>query len=809
MMAESYGTTSFELLAPAGSLPILKEVIAAGADAVYVGGSRFGARAYAENFSDEELCEAIDYVHLYGRKLYLTVNTLLKNTEMDELCEYIRLFYEHGLDAVIVQDFGVIHLLRHEFPDLPLHASTQMTITGSDGARMLGELGISRVVLSRELSIAEMARIHKETGMELEVFVHGALCYSYSGQCLFSSMLGGRSGNRGRCAQPCRLPYQICGQKDKASYLLSLKDLCGINDLAALRDAGVYSLKIEGRMKQAAYAAGVTAYYRKYIDNLAAQTDKGRHTTSCNITAGNMTGCNVTEYDVTECDVTECDVTECDVTECGLTSYDNKGLLALGNRSGFTNGYYHKRNGSDMVTFEKPSYTTEGKGSGQAKSKSKDEKIPIRGWAYFHMGEKSCVTVAAEHLSEHPAVTVTVTGQAPQAASKLPVTEDQIQQRLLKTGDTPFEFEELAIDADEGIFLPNGELNRMRREALAQLQEELLALYRRSYTKYKVDRTDIETGVTDRIGIESGVVKEPDLENQQSEKHFRWIALVSSPEQLDAVLADGRMTDIYLETVCHPREKMLDILFREVSSITSGISEAIYHPRIFLALPPIFRAHTEEFYSDIADELRKLPIQGFLIRNYEEFAWTGRMFPGYKRILDANVYTCNDEAVRAFADLGADGNTVPLELNRNEIPERENRYSEMAVYGYYPLMVSAQCVHANTTGSHTREMHHNLTCDRKPCITHIRDRKGIEFPVCNFCSECVNVIYNSVPTMLFSRMDELKRAGIQEFRLNFTIEDADMVRKVLQMLPDRTGRNHNNGQIDFPHTNGHYTRGVK
>ena len=262
----------FELLAPAGSLEILKGVIESGADAVYVGGSMFGARAYANNFTEEELLEAIDFAHLRGVKVYLTVNTLIKNSEFSKLYDYLLPYYKRGLDAVIVQDLGVVKAIHEYFPSMEIHTSTQMTVTGADGVRFLSQFGVTRVVMAREVSLAEMKRIHEETGMELEAFVHGALCYSYSGQCLFSSILGGRSGNRGRCAQPCRLPYTVEGKKDE--YILSLKDMCGIKALDKLHDAGVYSLKIEGRMKTALYVATVARTYRKAIDDYLESPEK-------------------------------------------------------------------------------------------------------------------------------------------------------------------------------------------------------------------------------------------------------------------------------------------------------------------------------------------------------------------------------------------------------------------------------------------------------------------------------------------------------------------------------------------------------
>ena len=269
---------NIELLAPAGSYEGFEAALGAGADAVYVGGAMFGARAYAQNFNEEELLRAIDVAHIHGKKLYLTVNTLLKNRELkEELVSYLEPYYNAGLDAVIVQDMGVFSLLKKEFPKLHLHASTQMTVTGPEGMKFLADQGATRVVAARELSLQELSRMHEACPIEIEAFVHGALCYSYSGQCLMSSLLGGRSGNRGRCAQPCRLPYQVknfrAKEYGKGEFCpLSLKDICTIEILPEIIEAGVTSLKIEGRMKQPAYTAGVTGMYRKYLDFLFEKT---------------------------------------------------------------------------------------------------------------------------------------------------------------------------------------------------------------------------------------------------------------------------------------------------------------------------------------------------------------------------------------------------------------------------------------------------------------------------------------------------------------------------------------------------------
>ena len=302
-----------ELLAPAGTYESLKAAVAAGADAVYAGGARFGARAYAENFTEEALLKAIDFCHLHGSKLYLTVNTLLKDAEIEELYDYLLPYYREGLDAVIVQDIGVLKYIREAFPGLDIHASTQMTLCGADGAKFLESLGASRIVTSRELSLEEINAIHRETSMEIESFVHGALCYCYSGQCLTSSLIGGRSGNRGRCAQPCRLPYQAEGRE---GFLLSPKDICTLEILPEILDAGVYSLKIEGRMKRAEYTAGVVRIYRKYLDIVLAHGRK--------------------EYQVSE--------------------YDKKELMALYNRGGFSTGYYEMRNGREMMSMKRANH---------------------------------------------------------------------------------------------------------------------------------------------------------------------------------------------------------------------------------------------------------------------------------------------------------------------------------------------------------------------------------------------------------------------------------------------------------------------
>ena len=300
-----------ELLAPAGGYETMVGAFNAGADAVYLGGSKFGARAYADNFDTQQVLDAISYAHLHDKKIYMTVNTLVKEKEIGQIYDFMLPFAEKKLDGVIVQDYGVMRLIRDEFPDIELHASTQQTVTGVYGARLLKELGCCRVVPARELSLKEMQAIREKAGVEVEAFIHGAMCYCYSGVCLFSSMVGERSGNRGRCAQPCRLPYQIQGKKGDETYPLSLKDMCTINIIPELIRAGIDSFKIEGRMKRPEYAAGVTSLYRKYID-MYYENPSG---------------------------------------DIRVSDEDMEILKGLYLRTGISEGYYHQHNGRNMVTI--------------------------------------------------------------------------------------------------------------------------------------------------------------------------------------------------------------------------------------------------------------------------------------------------------------------------------------------------------------------------------------------------------------------------------------------------------------------------
>ena len=683
----------FELLAPAGNLEIFKGVIESGADAVYVGGSMFGARAYANNFTEEELLAAIDFAHLRGVKVYLTVNTLIKNSEFSKLYDYLLPYYKRGLDAVIVQDLGVVKAIHEYFPSMELHTSTQMTVTGADGVRFLSQFGVTRVVMAREVSLAEMKRIHEETGMELEAFVHGALCYSYSGQCLFSSILGGRSGNRGRCAQPCRLPYTVEGKKDE--YILSLKDMCGIKALDKLHDAGVYSLKIEGRMKQLEYACGVVKYYRSYIDSKKPVSD---------------------------------------------ADYDR--IKALGNRCGFTDRYYFDHNGSDMVTYVKPNFV-----SNAAEPSPEKRKLSIEGELVLREGEPGSLTVKRDDVTYKASI------EPVSAALKAPLDKKAAIDRINKTGDTDFEFSHIKAQIGENVFVPNGALNKLRRDAISGLCDKLLKKYYRDDARY--------TDMSRLTALPEHVVKS-DAAHDEAINDYTTICSCMTRAQLDTLIGYECFDVFYLDFDMYDRNTLIQQFADDVKCLTKR------NKKVYLMLPTIFRADSSDYFVSIAKELDKVSFEGFVVKNYEELYLTENLFTGKKVILDHNMYTFNDVSKSAFFEHGVSGDTVPLELNSREIMHRNNIGSQMIVYGYYPLMTTANCVHKNTKG-----------CDKKQKLIYLKDRYNKSFAVCNNCKECYNTIYNSLPTMLTKNISKLKEAGIRSFRYSFTIETPKQIKAVM------------------------------
>lgn len=805
-----------ELLAPAGSYESLRAAVNAGADAVYIGGSLFGARAYADNPDQEHLIDGIEYCHLHRRKLYMTVNTLLKEKEIETLLyDYLRPYYEHGLDGVIVQDFGVVRFVQENFPDLPVHASTQMTVTGADGARLLQSQGISRIVPARELSLKEIRKIIDETGIEVETFIHGAMCYSYSGQCLFSSLLGGRSGNRGRCAQPCRLPYGVSDRrnaaKEETSCLLSMKDMCTLDILPELIDAGIASMKIEGRMKRPEYTAGVVSVYRKYID---LYLQSGRK-----------------DFRVSE--------------------EDRRILMDLYNRGGFSQGYYRTRNGREMMAMKRPNHqgteavkiktVSKGKlqgvaledlhrqdvlelspgeeitlGNGIQKGESfvwRSGNLKIRpgsivyrtrneqllhdlNESYLMRNCKEKIKGDLRIFQDCPAILelrygdirVHVSDQIAEPAASSPTSEDKVRSQIQKTGNTPFEFEALNIRMDDGLFVNIRRLNELRRTGLAKLQEAILARTCRTEAAHSM-RSD------DR-SVASGRLSEP------NSRKYRLNVLITFRHQLEALFefedTDGVDT-VYLDTLLlgspGGASDAAQIMVRQIRE--RGWSA-------FLNFPPVFRDLDRALFQSEGMQQLMQQVDGFLLHTIDQLAFIQAFLRENEKeavlAADDGFYAYNRRAAAFLKEQGIGRIILPAELNYRELRGLDTEGAELIIYGYQPLMQSAQCVLKNTKG-----------CSHTPAVTYLKDRKKAEFPVLNRCIVCCNTIYNSVPLSLYGCKKEIEQLSPSFVRLSFTIESKEETKRILKKYsrPDEELCRRDAQGPDQEGTRGHFRRGVE
>lgn len=769
-----------ELLAPAGSVETMYAAFAAGADAVYIGGSRFGARAYADNAESEPLLEAIDYAHLHGKKLYLTVNTLLKEQEMDELYAYLLPFYRQGLDAVIVQDFGVFRRIREWFPNLAIHASTQMTMSGELSALKLKELGATRIVTPRELSLDEIRRIHESCDLEIESFVHGALCYCYSGQCLFSSIAGGRSGNRGRCAQPCRMAYTV-EQNSKVvlpqqkGYILSPKDLCTIEILPQLIEAGIYSLKIEGRMKKPEYTAGVVSIYRKYLDRYLANPKAA--------------------YRVSEA--------------------DKKHLLGLFNRKGFTDGYYTRHNGSSMMTYTAPDFRA---GEDEFLEKIRTDYIGtklkenIKGTVKIYQGKPAILSVTAAVSKENlPDVVkneiqnqtdnvqqkeVTVSAGLVQEAKSRPLTKESIQKQMEKLGDTDFSWESLSIETDDASFCPVGVLNELRRNAIGAIQNELLSVWHREAESEAADEKTSEEidHVTNRATKEvtdgeTGDVttKAIDTQNKKHSTSMIWHASAETMEQFTCLLMQDWIGQVTIDShICEPDG---------YAQLVRSAHEA--NKTCYLYLPKVFRQEDEPWYLSHREIIIAADFDGILASTPEAWLFAQKyLLPG-KVAADHSMYTWNTQAAEEMASWGSQYRTLSVELNRRELEATADRNSELIVYGRIPMMVSAQCICKNTIG-----------CKKQPVELTLVDRMKNHFPVKNVCRECYNVIYNSLPLSLADQWSSVRTLPLRGYRLNFTTETRKQMQEVLALYGDLACTRKTSAKLENT-TRGHYKRGAE
>lgn len=796
-----------EILAPAGSMESLRAAVVAGCDAVYIGGSSFGARAYAENLSEEKLIEAIDFCHLHGVKIYLTVNTLFKEEERRTLLyEYLLPYYEAGLDAVIVQDVGVMDFVREYFPEIEIHASTQMALTMGRGADALKQYHVSRMVPARELSLKELQQMRKDTSLELEVFVHGALCYCYSGQCLFSSMLGGRSGNRGRCAQPCRMAYHGQGLSRKAgNYLLSPRELCNLQYIGELIEAGVDSFKIEGRMKRPEYTAFVTAIYRKYVDAYVSRGKQGYE-----------------KYLQ---------------THAREWQQDLRYLAELYNRDGFTQGYLQGKAGNiqkrnpgrkgEMLSQMRPRHggvlvgevlsvgqrevvyrATEeifpqdvvefrdemGRQSYEytlGKKVSVGEKVTARYQRGCQIRKGDAVyrtrhgvlleNIRKEYLEkenqepvqgvftalEGQPMRLTVQkgnhvvccqGEVCQAARKQPSTREMVKKSLSQTGNSLFYFQSLKLEMEENLFLSVGALKKLRRQALEELAGQVISEYRRKGKEF--------------LSSDDGAEKEKNsscdlnTENEKGESKAVITVSVMNLTQLRAVLEWDMVKRVYLATEEIPWNQIEDA-FRQ---ITQRGKEA------YLVMPRIFRLGVWEMWENwwrMENSFLHLPWSGFLIRNWESlhFLREGDKAAPERIALDYHMYVMNEGSYHFWQRENIYQYTLPLELTGKELAKLSFlKESELVVYGRIPLMITAQCMLANTK---------QCICDEERVVEiPFEDERKRHFFSRNYCRYCYNVIYQQ--KALFLEEDKWRNQFTPgRVRYDFVNESPEEIRSIL------------------------------
>lgn len=811
-----------ELLAPAGSYETMLVAFNAGADAVYVGGQKFGARAFAGNFNEEELVRAINYAHMFDKKLYLTVNTLIKEEEFSQLYDYIKPYYEAGLDAVIVQDIGVLKFIAGNFTDLPIHCSTQMTITGEEFGKVLAEnKSVTRIVTPRELNLAEIKKMYTVTGLEIESFVHGALCYCYSGQCLLSSIIGARSGNRGRCAQPCRLTFSNAEQKVDNKHLLSPKDLCTLEILPEIIETGVYSLKIEGRMKKPEYVASVVAIYRKYIDRYLKNGKKN--------------------YKAAQEDIDT--------------------LKDIYNRGGFTDGFYKRQNGSEMMTINRPNHCGVKVGNvldinqniikiqtvrdikkgdileivsdteffapydirkgdifdykfkqkirfGNVKEviRTRNEALIntlLNNYMYDEKGKirllKRRVNIDITILKDKNIeaamwdniFSVTTNGNVPLEAKNKPITKDFVVKQLGKLGETCFAADSINVQLDEGLFVTVSELNEIRRSLVELLAKEIKETYRR-YVDNRVNK-DNGLNIADSLNKDNSLntnIAYKTIEKSYSDFSNNITVLVSDMKQFETVISIYRGNRIYLEYAQFSLEEI-------ASAVKMGNEKNV---EVFIALPYILRANAKAMLEKEIDTLREIEPSGYLFRNLESFFYLKNKGINIKKVIfDSNIYAFNNETIKYYKSIGADIITASYETNGNEFKLLDRSFMEINVYGYFPVMLTAGCVRKTMNKCLKTILSADEACKLKSKDTTIVDRKSSSFTVRTVCRYCYNIIYNSVPIGLFQNIDELEALGFCGYRISFTTESPEEIENILL--------NYKNLKSNY--TKGHFKRGVE
>jgi len=780
-----------ELLSPAGNREALIAAVSCGADAVYLGYTAFGARSFAGNFDAEQLKEAIEYAHERGKKIFVTVNTLIKQCEMDDLADVFELLVRVGADAAIVQDLGAARIAKTRFPELTLHASTQMTVNNAQGARLLGGKGFSRVVPARECSLEELRRM-ADTGVEIEAFAHGALCVGVSGQCLFSSIIGGRSGNRGRCAQPCRLPYGL--DDGTKGYLLSTRDLMLIDKLPQMRDAGVYSFKLEGRMKRPEYVGVITRAYREALDAAEAHVP----------------------YRVSDKTV--------------------ENLRQIFNRGGFTEGYVMNRSNAALMSWERPNHwgirvgrITAAKGPLAKvlleKELNDGDGLQIRGGQEIDLtysgkdtarGMEATVRVASGRykvgdsvyrltdakqmedirsftgkeqvqipldavlhampgslpvltLSDRDGHTVSVTGDQPvDTAQQRALDHAGAIKQLCKTGGTPYALEKLTLES-ENAFMTAGMLNALRRDALEAMRQARIQI---AYPEAEREEVPVDMPAQERL-------------------------LIAASERLEdagALMSSG--ADVFY---WEPQEFTPEAIAREMQKNPQA-KPVLVLPYVMStpeldAIHAFVSGHAVCFAGVVANNIGQLGLD-----------WFVPVYGGQ----GLNVY--NHECTSFFTALGAKRLTASCELSHKELAELTagSGNFEIEVYGRTQMMLLNHCPRRTNAGDEKQDAACNACAANGGCPAVYTDRKGYRFPAKRQKMEhgCVVRLYNSVPTDMARYSAKLHDACLS-LRVSFTDEPLERQQEIVasfRSVLDHGRALHESAESS---TTGHFARGVE
>jgi putative protease len=797
---------NLELLAPVGSTEALQAAVMNGADAVYLGGKLFNARQYASNFDYEQLMEAVSYAHLRNVSVFVTVNILLDDKEIPDAIDYVKYLYEIGVDGIIVQDIGFAAIVRRIFPKLQVHASTQMTINNLEGAKHLEELGFTRAVLAREVPLSEIERISKNSNIELEVFVHGALCFSYSGQCLMSSLIGGRSGNRGTCAQPCRMEYSIVdkngnltGKFDKG-YYLSTRDLNTLDQIQDLIRVGVKSFKIEGRMKRPEYVATVVGAYRKAIDggsSLLTHRDKidveqmfnreftkgltfgdfgsdfvsverpdNRGRVVGKVISSKKNSIQVLLYE---------DVNVGDGLEWDTYGRDRSGTKAQFNgkkdeivwidrikEAALEGSQLRKTSSSELLDSAQKSY----------KHSDKDFSVDME--VILHIGREP------ELIMDYNNTTVKVSGDSMvENAIKAPISRDRIYDQLSRLGDTVFSLRNLDLEMDENAFITVKEINNLRRKATEKLGEKIVGSFGR---KLDIVFNELKSN-------ELNVVKE------EKEK-IRLTVRVNNQKQLNQLNLE-KVDRIYIGFDDNLKENLGRLKDR-------GLEAYYWTDKI------LYEEDLNKLQSVVDDNSEQL--DGVSTSNLGTIQFIKDRF-NTKLHGDIGLNCFNSYSIDYFRKIGVGGVTLSPELNLVQIrnvAEKKGGELEAIVYGYLPSMITRNCPMAYLKGC--KDDRGCKTCQYSEGFM-LKDRIGKNFRMQR--GNGFTTIYNSVPVMILDRLEDVQKSGVTSFRLDFTFEEniSEIQEIYYDYLNNKVGKN---DAISFMNeyksknevTNGHFFRGV-